>query len=424
VSWEATVRIRAIGAGGVGVGNLSDGRIVFVPRTAPGDRVRVRLTQERERWARGETVHLLEGGDGRVAPPCPHFERCDGCALQHLSYEEQLSAKGGIVGEALRRLGGLPAENPPVEPSPLQVRYRSRITLLLRRLGGGRVVAGFRDRQRRTRILDIGPECLLPEEGIADLWSRLREGWGGGARHLPPGRELRLELRGVGEEGSLLIQGGRGDGDSGALMDAVPGLVSVWRRESAGSARLVAGEPFMEVSWLDERVRLKGGAFIQVNRSLGEGLHRHVLQLAGEAPGRRVVEGFAGIGALGRVLAARGATVVSIESDADAVEEARRDRPPGYSPVLGRVEELLPQHLPADLLLLNPPRGGIAPEVTGLLRETPVPRVIYVSCDPSTLARDLKRMGDGYSIESCKAFDLFPQTAHIETVVSLGHRGS
>lgn len=405
------------------MGDLADGRIVFVPRTAPGDRVRVRLTQEKGRWARGETVQLLDGGESRVSPPCPHFERCDGCALQHLAYEEQLAAKGAIVGDALRRLGGLSAENPPVVASPFQIRYRSRVSLLLRRLRSGRVVAGFHDRERRTHILDIGPECLLPEEGMADLWGRVREGWGRGAEHLPPGRELRLELRGVGEEASLLIQGGWGDGDPVALMDAVPGLVSVWRRDSRGGVRLVAGELFMEVPWLDEKVRLRGSAFIQVNRSLGEDLHRHVLQLAGETSGRRVVEGYAGVGVLGRALAAKGATVVSIESDPEALEEAGRDPPTGYAPVLGRVEEVLPKHLPADLLLLNPPRGGVAPEVTRLLRETPVPRIIYVSCDPATLARDLKRMGHGYSIESCKAFDLFPQTAHIETVVSLGSGG-
>jgi 23S rRNA (uracil1939-C5)-methyltransferase len=417
------VLIRSLGAGGVGVGELEEGKVVFVPGTVSGDRVRVRVVQERRRWARGVVTELLQEGEDRVVPPCPHYQTCDGCSLQHLAYEAQIGAKGAIVGDALRRIGGLSIQDPEVHPSPRQVRDRNKISTILRRLPGGRVVAGFRQRESRSRILDVGAECLLPEEGLAKLWEDLRRGWGPGAAYLPRGRELRLELRGVGERGSLLVQGGVGKGDPERLLEQVPALASIWRRDADGGTRLLAGESFLEILWLGQGLRLRGGAFLQVNRPVGEDLHRHVLMLAGEVSGKRVIEGYSGAGLLGRELARRGGEVVAIEADEWGVEEARRESPSSFQAVRGRVEDLLQAHLPADLLLLNPPRGGLDPRIPSLLEDGAVPRIIYVSCDPGTLARDLRRIGDRYEMEEVSSFDLFPQTAHIETVVSMRVKG-
>jgi 23S rRNA (uracil1939-C5)-methyltransferase len=416
------VRIRTLGSGGVGVGDLPDGRVVFVARTAPGDLARIKLTQDRERWAKGKLLELLEEGPARVQPPCPHYANCDGCSLQHLPYELQRSSKAEIVGDALRRIGGLEVTNPEVTASPTDYRYRNKVSFVLRRLKGGKVVAGFHHRDVRRRIVDVGPECLLPEEGLAALWGRLREGWGAGARHLPSGGELRLELREWDGKGSLLIQGGQGSGNPKALLRDVPGLVSIWRRGSVGNTTHQGGDQFLEIPWLEGTTRLRGGAFLQVNTPVGQLLHEHVLELAGDVEGRKVVEAYAGSGLLGKILVGRGANVVSIESDPDGVKEAERDAPEGFTPILGAVEDALSYHLPADLLLLNPPRGGMDEKVPELLRAQPVPAVIYVSCDPATLARDLKRMGDGYEVRGLKSFDLFPQTSHVETVVSLVSR--
>jgi 23S rRNA (uracil1939-C5)-methyltransferase len=413
------VQIRTMGAGGVGIGDLPDGRVVFVARTAPGDLVRISLMQDRERWAKGKLLEILEEGPDRIPAPCPHYANCDGCSLQHLPYEVQRSSKGEIVGDALRRIGGLEVEDPEVVASPTDYRYRNKVSFVLRRLKGGKVVAGFHHRDVRRRIVDVGPECLLPEEGLADLWGRLREGWGEGARHLPSGGELRLELRELEGKGSLLIQGGKGSGNSKALLRDVPGLVSIWRKDPVGKTTHQAGERFLEVPWLDGTVRLRGGAFMQVNTPVGQLLHQHVLDLAGNVDGKKVVEGYAGAGLLGKILVGRGASVVSIEADPDGVKEAERDAPAGLTPILGTVEDALPYHLPADLLLLNPPRAGMDEKVPELLQDSPVSEVIYVSCDPATLARDLKRIGGGYEVREVRSFDLFPQTSHIETVVSL-----
>ncbi len=418
-----TIRVQGIGAGGVGVGELTSGKVVFIPRTAPGDLVKVALTRERNRWARGRIVELLEAGPDRVPPPCTRYQECDGCALQHLAYPRQLFWKGRIVGDALRRIGGLEVADPTVEPSPREVRYRNKVAFTLRRLPQGRVVAGFRTLEDRKRIMDVGAECLLPEDGLARIWNGLREGWGEGASLLPAGKEIRLTLRTGDGEAWLLVKGGGGKGDPEGLLGAVPGLAGVWREGAKGGPRHLAGREEHTLHWLGEDTELRGGAFLQTNREVGQALHAFILSALGDRPGERVIDGYCGLGVLGRALARTGARVVGVEADGDAVAEARKRAPEGQEIFQGRVEDLLPRLLPAELALLNPPRGGLAPALPGLLREGGVGEMVYVSCDPATLARDLKRMGEGFGITRIRSFDLFPQTSHVETVVFLQRGG-
>lgn len=405
-----------MGAGGVGVGNLPDGRVVFVPRTAPGDLARVSMTREKKRFAWGRLEELLEASPERKTPPCPLYHRCGGCALQHLPYPVQLSWKGTVVGDALRRIGKLALEDPKVEPSPREFGYRNKISFTLRRLRGEGVVAGFHELEQPGRILDVGEECLLPMQGLGEMWCRLRAAWGPGATRLPRGRELRLTLRGEGEQGSLVIQGGGGDGDPGQLLARVPGLTSIWRQEEKSGIRHLAGAPTLQLTWLEEGLEVAGDAFLQVNPEAGQLLHGHVLSRARESDPRFVVEGYCGMGVLGKALAREGRSVVGIELEAQAAAEARRDSPPGFRLVEGRVEDHL-QDLPgADLLILNPPRRGLGSEVPQQILELQADRIIYVSCDPATLARDLRRLEEGYRVQEVRAFDLFPQTGHVETV--------
>jgi 23S rRNA (uracil1939-C5)-methyltransferase len=449
------VEVHSIGSGGVGVGTLPDGRVVFLPRTAPGDRVRVELVEDRKRWARGEVVEYLTEGPGRRTPPCPLYYRCDGCALQHLRYPEQCRWKGRMVGDALRRIGKREVDDPPVEASPLRLHYRNKMTFTLRRSEDGRVVAGLHDRLEKRAILDVGGECLLPGREIVRGWVALRAAWGPKADRLPEGEELRLTLRsGTGgrapdggtpgrERLGLVVAGGRGDGDPAALLNAVDGLTSVWREEEPGRVRHVAGEPMLPVLWLGRRFSLPGGAFLQVNEKGGQALHARVLEEAGDVDGLRVVEGYAGLGILGSALAERGARVVAVENEPTAVERAResvsegpctggtpgqgepgRERPEEageFRMERGRLEDELERLLPADLLLVNPPRTGLHEDIPDLLRRRTVPRIVYVSCDPATLARDIRRLGSGYTLESLHSFDLFPQTGHVETVAILSN---
>ena len=413
----AQVRIERLAAGGAGVGRWPDGRVVFVPRTAPGDRAEVELRAAHRRWLEGRLVRLIEPSPLRRPPPCPFATRCGGCPLEHLPEAAQREAKRAFVADAFARLGGQRVEVPPVVASPRAWRYRNRATFVLRR--GRGVVAGFRGADHPDRVVDVDGRCLLLEDPLAAAWDGLRAAWGPGAARLPAGPELRLTLRATatGEVG-LLVEGGRGRGDPEPLRSAVPALRAVWGRRG-GRLEPWAGAEALDERWNGESVRLRGATFLQVNRAAAAELERTVLDWAGDVRGRRVVDAYAGVALHGRRLARAGADVVAIELDADAVVAAREAAPPGLRVERARVEEALPRWLPADLVLLNPPRAGLAPAVVAALRERPPRRLLYVSCDPATLARDVGRLTGAFRLTRVQPFDLFPQTAHVETVAEL-----
>lgn len=414
------VEITGIAAGGAGVGRLPDGAAVFVHRTAPGDTVELRVTDRKRRWARGELLRVLEPGPGRRIAPCPHYSLCGGCTLEHLEYSAQLRAKAAIVASALRRIGRLDVEVPEVVASPGEFQYRNRVSFTLARLGRGRVVAGFHEIDRPDRIVDITSACLLPEAPIAEVWGRLRAAWGEDASFLPSGRTLRLTLRGTARnEVALVVEGGYSRGRPDELLDRVDGLVAIWHRPPGGALDLVAGRESVVETWADEEVELSGAVFLQVNREAAALLEAHVLELAGDVAGKRVVDAYCGIGLHARRLARRGAEVVGIELDDLAVRAARQAGIEGARFEAGRVEELLPAELPADLVIVNPPRGGLDPAVPEALLASSPPRILYISCDPATLARDLARLTPRYRLASVRCFDLFPQTSHVETVAEL-----
>jgi 23S rRNA (uracil1939-C5)-methyltransferase len=417
----ARVRITGIAAGGAGVGRLPDGRAVFVQRTAPGDLAEVSVLEARPRWARARLVRLVEAAPGRRAAPCPLYERCGGCTLEHLEYPAQLAAKATLVADAIRRIGGAATAEPEVVASPDEFRYRNRVSFTLLRLGGGRVVAGFHELDAPGRILDVSGACLLPERALADCWDALRRSWGAAAQRLPAGARLRLTLRATADgAATLLVEGGRGRGQPEALLAAVDRLAAIWHRPRPDrTPRLLGGEGRVPELWGDAALGLSGALFLQVNRRAAARLEAHVLALAGEVDGARIVDAYCGVGVHARSLAAAGAQVTGIELDRHAVAEARRGAPAGARFVEGAVAALLPAALPCDLVVLNPPRSGVEAGVTAALRDAPPGRIIYVSCDPATLARDISRLAPTFDLRSLRSFDLFPQTSHVETVAEL-----
>ena len=403
------VTVRALAAGGAGVASLPDGRVLFVPRTAPGDRARVSVGQEKKRWASGTLVELLEKGPGRVEASCALYDACGGCQLQHLDYAEQLAWKGRFVHDALQRVGGLEgAPEPEVVPSPAQTGYRSRMSFTLRRLRGGRVVAGLHALGRPGHVVDVHGECVLPAPSLSAAWTTLRASWGPGARLLPDAGRLRLTLRSAAEGFELLVDGGRQGWDPSPLTSRCPGLNAVWHRPSGSQVATPSGIN------VDEGL---GPAFVQVNAKAAELLHARVVGSAG-SPGR-AVDAYCGIGAYGRALADLGWKVVGIERDPEATRRAALAAPEGFDIVTGPTEDYLAEALPADLVVLNPPRTGVDARVVEQLLECPPARIVYVSCDPATLARDLRPLLDRYRLVEVTAFDLFPQTAHVESVAVL-----
>ena len=417
------VTVDSITSEGAGVGRLADGRVIFVHRTAPGDRALVEITRVHRRWARGRLLKLLRQGPDRRDPPCPHYELCGGCTLQHLTYPAQVKLKEKLVRDALERIGRVERLPPhSVHPSPKETRYRNRVTLTLIRSPAGKVTAGFHRVETLGSIIDVDGRCLLPEEPIPDVWDGLREHWGAEASRLPRGTRLRLTLRVVGKSGVLLlIDGGEDSGDPEALISDVPGLHSIWHRRarSLGGPKLLAGEPRPWEVWHGERVEIGPASFLQINREAAEQLFSQVVAEAGPVRGKRVIDAYCGFGALGRRLALDGATVTGIEVDRQAVQASSKHAPPSFRILEGKVEELLPQVLPADLVVLNPPRIGVEPSVTECLKKARPDRIVYVSCDAPTLSRDVRRIGDSYRVSRLQVCDLFPQTSHTETVLTL-----
>ena len=404
------VTVRGIAAGGSGVADLPDGRVVFVPRTAPGDRVSINIDRAKPRWARGSVQQILEPGADRRKPLCALYDDCGGCQLQHISYESQLEWKGRIVADALTRIGRLSNVEPPeVVASPEITGYRNRITFTLRRLRGGHVAAGFHGLCRPAHVVDVSDECVLPAAPLIEAWRSLRRGWGRGAGHLPSAGRLQLTLRLEQEGVTLVVDGGQALWKADELHEAVPEVSAIWHvpRDAASAPRLVAGIRS------DEAVP----RFEQVNPGAALLLMDYVVRTAGS--GVRAIDAYCGSGRYGHALATREWEVVGIESDAWACRTARLAAPLGFTIVEGRAEDRLADVLPADLLIVNPPRAGLSSDVVEAVSRAPARRLIYVSCDPATLGRDIDRLRGTYVPGHVQCFDLFPQTAHVETVIEM-----
>lgn len=413
-----TVRILRIAAGGDGVARLADGRVVFVPRTAPGDLVTLAGMQDSARYARARVGSLLEAGPARTEPACPHYVRddCGGCQLQHLELPAQREAKRVIVGDALRRIAGLDTADPEIVPAPESWAYRSRVTL-----ARGPDGFGLHHTGRPERIFPL-ESCRIAAAGLMEVWRVLRTL----LRRLPPDAgHLVLRLDRTGHRHVVVQTAGERVWSGGpelaqALRES--GLpVTVWWHPRDGAPRVVGGgaSPYPAT------------VFEQVNPVMGDRVRRHAVDQAGPLEGRHAWDLYAGTGETTLMLLEAGATVDSVELDPRAVLVAEREvrtrtgaPPPGPLPrgvklYTGRAEALARSLDPPAVVIANPPRAGMeAAVVRAILERNPV-RVVYVSCDPATLARDLRRLAGAFRPAAVRAFDLFPQTAHVETVVTL-----
>lgn len=404
------VRIHAIATGGDGVGRLPDGVTVFVPRTAPGDLVEIDVTQRRARWARGRMRRLVEQSPARTPPRCRHYEAdaCGGCQIQHLAPEAQLAAKATVVRDVVERVGRRPLAPPEIVPAPAAWRYRTKVTLAV---DGERRRIGFHRYDDAAGVFDL-EDCPIAAEPLMAMLRGVRSALDG----LPRGVArvvLRLDRDGGGH---LVVVGGQAPWDASAFAARFPAPVpAVWWQPADGAVRAVAGTgsafPVL--------------AFQQVNPALADRIREDATAWLNARPGAVAWDLYGGVGDNARLLAAAGASVWSVDADRSAIAWAERQDAPAETPptyVAGRVEEVLHRLPEPELVLLNPPRAGAARRVTQVLerlgRARRVRRIAYVSCDPATLARDLARL-PSYALRRVTAYDLFPQTAHVETLALL-----
>jgi 23S rRNA (uracil1939-C5)-methyltransferase len=403
-----TLDIESIAAGGDGVAR-SEGLVVFTPRTAVGDRI-VASVIVKGRMARGSVQRIERPGPDRVDPACAHYDgdRCGGCQIQHISIAAQREAKRRIISDTLRRIGKRDVAPPEIRAGANAWRYRRKLTLALRR-HGDTWIAGLHAFDDPARVFELR-DCPISDERLMVVWREVLAA----QAHFPEGTHLRGAARLLDEattRAAFVFEGGRDWPAAEAFFNAVPSLAALWWTPENGSRRLLG----------DRRETSQPGAsFTQVNPEVAAQLEAFVIQSVMSHAPATVVDAYSGSGDVAVELAARGARVIAIELDSEASAWAASRLPAGSRAVTARVEDALRNTLPADVVILNPPRTGVDARVTKVLSgAAPAPRaIVYVSCDPATLARDLSRLPH-WTIARVTAFDMFPQTAHVETVVEL-----
>ena len=398
------LRVHSIAAGGDGVGR-SDGLVVFVPRTAPGDVALVRI-DSLKRFARGTLESILEPSPDRVAPPCAHYvaDRCGGCQLQHITYEAQLAAKRIVVRDSLQRIAKANVALPPIRPSEKQWRYRNKLTLAMRRGAAGWTM-GLHPYDDPAGVFQLA-DCPITDERIVAGWREVMAA----AALLPNTAELRGTVRLAGDEIVVLVRGGNEWPAAAAFFRQLSTASALWWGPDGGRATML----------FERRPAPAGTSFGQVNEAVGAALHSRVVNRVAAHSPRTVIDAYAGTGETAAALAALGIRVTAIEIDREAANLCASRLPAGSRSLVGRVENVITRALPADLVILNPPRVGLHERVTRALeaQQERARTIVYVSCDPATLARDIGRL-PSYRLVSLETFDMFPQTAHVETVCEL-----
>ena len=401
----AVVAIRAIAAGGNGVGSLPDGRTVFVPRTAPGDLVELTAIRLHRRHAEARVATLREAAPGRVVPPCPHYlaDQCGGCQLQHLTAEAQEEARRRIVGDALRRIGKLDVPDPPLTAATSQFGYRNKITLTYR---SG--VLGYHRLGAAGQVFAV-ERCLLAAPPLDALLAMVRRA----VERLPADTDqvvLRLDAEG-GRHVIVKTLGDRAWGGAAHLAEALAPGVVIWWHPDGGAPRAMAGS---EAPW-------PATVFEQVHPAMARLVRQHAVAavVAMTSAGALAWDLYAGTGETTVALMGQGLVVESVELDPRAVEVARRSGPDGARREVGDVADIIRRLTPPRVVIVNPPRGGLDARVAERLTESGAVAISYISCDPATLARDLARLASRYRVREIRAFDQFPQTAHVETVAVL-----
>lgn len=402
------------------------GQIVFVRRGLPGDCLRVRIDRVSPGYVRAAILDILSPGAVRRASPCPFYERCGGCAYQGLSYAGQLALKQGVLRESLAR-AGMPWDAAlPLHASPEQGwRMRASFHVQTR---GGEVCLGLRE-EGTHRVVDL-PRCLQLSTPMNEAFRALAREF---AERPGLARQVReIEMVESRQGGSLVaaIDGELEPAEAvglGALVERVPqltGLGAQLGRKAGRRFLSLRGDPHVASSVRGLRLRSHVRSFFQANRFLVEELSEAVVGLV--PPGGRVLDLYAGVGLFALPLAQRGEEVLAVEANPFAADDAEANaHEAGLPNVRVRRSDVLnalascPAE-PGERIVLDPPRTGAGPEVVSAIASRDPVVVVYVSCDPPTLGRDLKLFAAaGYRPERIEMFDLFPDTFHLETLVRL-----
>ena len=392
-------------SGGDCLGRLPDGRALFVPFVLPGEVVRVALVDEKKRYARGFPLEVTEIAADRIRPRCIHFGECGGCQYQHLDYAKQLALKEDLLRDQFLRIGQI--EDPPIQPivpAPHPWHYRNHIQFHLGQAGE----LGFIHADGKHLL--IIEECHLPLETINALWPQFELGAESGV--------FRLGIRQDTYDNLMLIM----EGDDPKPPDFSEDMpVSAVYTPPDARLTVLAGDDHLVYTLHDQHFQVSARSFFQVHTAMAEKMITFLLENLHLEETTRVVELYAGVGLFSAFLAPRVGHLTAIESSGSACHDFVVNLDAYDNVVLyeAETEEVLPTlETPVDLLVMDPPRSGLAPAVHDALAYLQPKQIAYISCDPATLARDTKRiLENGYQLESITPFDVFPQTGHIESIV-------
>jgi 23S rRNA (uracil1939-C5)-methyltransferase len=434
---ELELEIERLAYGGAGVAR-AEGFVVFVRGAVPGDRVRARIGKAKRSFAEADVVELLSPSPERVEPVVPH----PGAPWQVMSYERQLSEKESQVREALERLGGF--EEPPVEtivPAEETLRYRNKLEYSFGTNDDGELVLGFH-RPGRWDVIDGVTEDILASERVdrlreaAEAWCR-EEGLSAYARSDHTGLLRNLVAREGRRTGQLQARIVTSPGDFRALelAAALPAESVLWTQAAGvaettrdGKTELLRGDERLEEELLDLRFRISPDAFFQTNTEMAERLYRSAAELAGLSGRERVLDLYCGIGTIGLALSLDAGDVWGVEvverAVADAIDNARLNSVDNAKFFAGDVRTamrpLLEQSGKPDVVVVDPPRAGLSQKVVRRVLEAEAKKIVYVSCNPTTLAPNARQIVDaGYRLSVVRPVDMFPQTPHIECVALL-----
>jgi 23S rRNA (uracil1939-C5)-methyltransferase len=411
------------------------GKVLFVPGALPGDRCQVEIVAERESYSNARLLGVITPSPDRIEPPCSYFKDCGGCPWQNCAYPAQLRAKTGLVQDAMARIAGLATEVPECLPSPAQFGYRRRIRLLF---SGGRL--GFRPRM--SRDICAVKSCPVASPALNQLLPVLEKALRQQGRRLGV-EEVAIRESAMTGELQILLAGKAPHWGSCALalkeaQGQVPKLVSGgtarrFSRQHIGKVnQMMAGEVIWE-RFGETEAAISPGSFSQANPEAFHSLYHQIGEWAREGSvtdegwGTRAIDLYSGVGITSLLLARHFPSVVAVEENAEANGSAQHSASrvglgKRINFITGRAGAVLPTLVTpgVDIILLNPPRVGVEKGLVANITRLAPKTVIYLSCNPATLARDIKEMiAGGYRLKGMVVQDAYPQTAHVETLVRL-----
>ncbi len=448
-SKKKIIEIHNITYGGDGIGNLPSGKAIFVPKTIPGEKHLVEVVKEKKNYAYGKTVKLLHKTDERIKARCEIFEDCGGCQWQHMDYESQKEYKEDILKDSLNRIGKI---------NDIEIRsiigmdypwfYRNKAIMPVA-LIDDEITAGFYKRgthqvvdnhtcyiqhQLINRIKRYAIEILNQYDNISVYNEKNHAGL---LRHL----HIRV---GVCTNQALLTfittdnEFEEINEIANRLMDEIPELVGVVRNINSKDTNVLLGEKNYAIKGQDyindyigkRKYKISHDSFFQVNTIQAEKLYNIVNEYANLRGDEIIVDAFSGIGSIAIFLKENYDTVYGIESNENAVKDSRYNASLNnlkncqfmQGDVTEEIPKLTAKDQKPDIVIFDPPRSGLNEEIINNVIDNKIQKVIYVSCNPTTLARDLKELKKYYDIKKVQPVDMFPQTYHVETVVLLNRK--